>query len=113
MNKRGAWQGMLTIARLNWPFYVAVVVVLLGAIAGWIALPTFWPVFALALAGCLYFLIGSLGVSHWIYDRSDLYRWKWVDRALDGVAANRVIFCHSGFDESSESLREKLQPFAF
>ena len=110
MNARRPWQGMLIIARLNWPFYGAVVAVLVVAIAGWIALPTLWPLFALALAGCLYFLVGSLGVSHWIYDRSDLYRWGWTERALAGLASSRVIFCHSGFDEASELLREKLQP---
>ncbi len=40
-----------------------------------------------------------------MYDRSDLYRWKWLGRVLGGAKIKRAIFCHAGFDEASESLR--------
>ncbi len=106
MNGRGRWQGMLAIARFNWPvFVVALVGVLVcaGAEVGWLRVCG-----ALGLAGALYFLLGSLGVSHFIYDRSDLYRWGWTRRALKGAAPGRMVFCHSGFDEASAALKGNL-----
>lgn len=108
MSERGRWQGMLTIARLNWPFYLVEGIMLIWACAGMIWISSLWPFFALIIAGGLYFVGGSLGVSHCIYDLSDLYRWRWVDRSLKGAPRRRVVFCHSGFDEASDSLREKL-----
>jgi hypothetical protein len=102
---------MMAIARFNWPFYVAALAILFTASAGLVLLPTLPPrlICAGALAGAVYFLLGSLGVSHLIYDRSDLYRWRWLDRALHGMKLRRAIFCHSGFDETSEDLRARFQ----
>lgn len=109
MKTRGKWQGMLTIARFNWPFYLAAAAVLLISLVGLIALssPLRW-ICAMAFVGALYFLVGSLGVSHLVYDRSDIYRWKWLDRVLlqAGGSTERMIGCHSGFDEVSPSLQE-------
>ncbi len=108
MKARESWQGMMTIARFNWPMYVAAIVVLIGAMGILPLLPgtTLKLIAGAALVGTAYFLIGSLGVSHLIYDRSDLYRWGWLARALDGANRGRFILCHSGFDECSEVLRE-------
>ncbi len=102
---------MLTIARLNWPFYIGVAFLSVAAVGRTLWSPTPWLTLlsGLVLAGCVYFIVGSLGVSHQIYDRSDLYRWQWLDRALENGARVRIIFCHSGFDEASELLRQKLQ----
>jgi hypothetical protein len=110
MRTRRPWQGMMVIARFNWPFYIAAMAVLLASLVGWVFLSTFsWKlVCAAAAAGAAYFLFGSLGVSHLIYDRSDLYGWGWLDRALRGARLRRAIFCHSGFDEASEDLRARL-----
>ncbi len=105
MSERGKWDGMLAIARFNWPFYAAALAVLLMAlpVIGWFPL-----VGSLAIAGCVYFLIGSLGVSHWVYDRSDLYRWTWLDRALGNARTREMALCHSGFDEASAMLKQKF-----
>jgi hypothetical protein len=107
---RGKWQGMITIARFNWAFYVVAGAVLIVSFAGLFLFPTLAlrMVCSVALAGSLYFLVGSLGVSHLIYDRSDLYRWGWLDRALRGASKSAVIFCHSGFDETSPALHQRL-----
>jgi len=98
---------MWTIVRFNWPFYLIAVVILGCAAWGVFLSNPLWVQggFGVALLGSLYFLLGSLGVSHQVYDRSDLYRWKWVARALSGQAAPRIIFCHSGFDEASQDLQ--------
>ena len=110
MNKRGKWQGMLAIAQFNWPFYVAAVAVLMVSLAGFLLMSAFPSrlVCVLAFAGAGYFLFGSLGVSHLIYDRSDLHRYGWLERATKGCPMRQCIFCHSGFDEMSQALREKL-----
>lgn len=109
MTERGKWQGMVSIARFNWPFYAGALVVLIVSIVGLFLLPSplGW-LCALPLLGCLYFLVGSLGVSHLIYDRSDIYRFRWLDRALAGAAKDRIISCHSGFDETSGLLHQHL-----
>ena len=110
MKARGEWQGMLTIARFDWPFYVAAIAVAIASLAGLFLLAgvALKVACGLALAGAAYFLFGSLGVSHLIYDRSDLYRWGWLERALRGANIRQAIFCHSGFDETSPGLRKIL-----
>ncbi len=110
MIARRPWQGMLGIARFNWPFYAAAGVVLIASLCG-LVLSALLPVrllCLLAFAGAAYFVVGSLGVSHLIYDRSDLYRWQWLDRALRGASRERFIFCHSGFDETSSELGKRF-----
>lgn len=108
MSERGPWDGMLAIARFNWPFYAAACVVLLAGLAG-VAAGGFPAVAGgLAVPGCAYFLLGSLGVSHWIYDCSDLYRWSWLDRALKGARIEKIALCHSGFDDASEALKQRF-----
>lgn len=110
MNERGAWQGMWTVVRFNWPLYAAAVAVLAGAgiVLLLVSHTAARAVAALALGGCVWFLAGSLAASHLIYDRSDLYRWRWIERALRGSEARSFIFCHTGFDEASASLRQRL-----
>ncbi len=108
MNARGKWDGMFNIARFNWPFYLAASAVLIASLAG-LFLVTAFPLkvaCGLAFAGAVWFLFGSLGVSHFIYDRSNLYRWSWLERALLGVKMRRAILCHCGFDEASSELRK-------
>lgn len=110
MNARSQWQGMMTIARFNWPFYIAATVVLIISLSGLFLSSMFSVRFfcGVALAVAAYFVLGSLGISHFVYDRSDLYRWGWLDRALRGLNIRQAIFCHSGFDETSAELREKF-----
>jgi hypothetical protein len=112
MTPRGRWQGMGTILRFNWPFYLAAGVVLIAAVAGLVSpLPIPWKLLcAGAAVGAGYFLLVSLGVSHLVYDRSDLYRFGWLVRALGNVPPDHVVFCHSGFDDLSEALRLRLLP---
>ncbi|MDP9292644.1 MAG: class I SAM-dependent methyltransferase [Verrucomicrobiota bacterium] len=101
---------MMTIARLNWPFYLSAVAVLLASLGGLLLLTALETrlICFVASAGAAYFLFVSLCVSHLVYDRSDLYQWSWLDRALRGATGHEFIFCHSGFDETSPELREKL-----
>lgn len=109
--KRGKWQGMLAIVRFNWPFYGIAVVVFAAAVVGMFVWRDPWILafFGAIAMGSGYFVFVSLGVSHLIYDHSDLYRWQWLERVLGGGKIGRIVFCHSGFDEASDALRAKLQ----
>lgn len=105
MSGRGKWDGMLAIARFNWPFYAVAGGVLLMAI---VVTGYFTVSGGLVILGCAYFLLGSLGVSHWVYDLSDLYKWSWLDRALGKSRVEKIALCHSGFDEASGMLKRKF-----
>lgn len=107
MRKRGPWDGMLAIVHFNWPFYAVALLVLLAGIAGLFAGGLMAPGAGLIVLGCLWFLVGSLGVSHWVYDRSDLYRWAWLSRVLQNQSPDNILLCHSGFDEASEMLKPR------
>ncbi|HUR47674.1 MAG TPA: methyltransferase domain-containing protein [Candidatus Saccharimonadales bacterium] len=102
---------MLTIARFNWPMYAGVFFLLVASIAGlaFIEGRAQRAAGAFVLTGAAYFLIGSLVVSHLIYDRSALYRWEWLERALHGTSIREALFCHCGFDEASAALRSSLR----
>jgi hypothetical protein len=110
LKARGKCQGMVNIARFNWPFYIAASAVLIPSLAGTFLLHGLGLklVCCIVFAVAAYFLFVSLGVSHFIYDRSDLYLWGWLDRALRGSNMRQAIFCHSGFDEASAELRQRF-----
>lgn len=107
---RKPFQGVLNILRFNWDFYLmaaiglVVAIVLASVIAALAILPDWLNVFV--LLGCLglvYFVIGSLVVSYWVYDASPLYKWKWLESFLEKTP-KQALNIHAGFDESSESL---------
>ena len=105
---RGQFDGVLQIVRYNWTLYIVAVLVSTlvvflvdvvhppAALAGLLILGALAAVFWLAL---------SLAVSHYVYDRSDLYRWEWI---RERVAPNprHVVNIHAGLDETSPALQE-------
>lgn len=115
MSARGKWQGMFTIFRLNWPLYLIATIILVASLLsfGHVSRLDLKLGCALAAAGCLYFLLGSLGVSYLVYDRSDLYRWGWLGRAFKPNSARDVVLSHCGFDEVSLPLQQILPDAAF
>lgn len=109
---RGRWQGVVDILHYNRVMYaLAGIVVLLGlALAAW----TPWPPPARGLAGLAALgvaavALGSLAVSHAVYDRSELHRWTWLTRRTPRVGSWAVL--HAGLDEASPAL-ERLYPSA-
>jgi SAM-dependent methyltransferase len=101
---------MMMIARFNWPFYAGAGAVFIASACAliYLRMPLLRLTSGLALAASAYFLFVSLGVSHLVYDRSDLYRWRWLERALRDPTPSRGVFAHAGFDEASQAVREKL-----
>lgn len=113
---RGDWEGVAKVVRFNPAFFVGGVAALgLGAVA-LRALP--FPRWLAALgwsgwvAGAAQFA-ASILATHAVYDRSALFRWTWLPRALGGVAPARALIAHSGFDEVSVPLRAVLPETAF
>lgn len=105
--RRGRFEGMANVVRFNWPLYVvgACAVMAAVAMALWLPVPLWMRCIAwTGAAGAAYLLAASLVVSHWIYDRSRLYAFEWA-RSWAGDDAKCIVNLHSGFDETSEGLR--------
>jgi len=104
---RGRFEGLANVVRFNWPLYVSGLAIALAALAAGIVfhLPA-GPRIIVIVAACaaLYLLAASLLASHWIYDRSSLYRFEWAKR-FAGDPPRHILNVHTGFDESSPSLR--------
>ena len=104
---RGPYQGALQILRYNWGYYALAVAsaVLAVGLAALLARPAWFKVLLSAgAAAAVVWMVSSLAVSHYIYDRSPLYRWQWIAGALP-VAPARWLSIHAGLDESSPALR--------
>lgn len=108
MKERAPFQGVRQIARYNARFYLAAPLVCAAffSIGKNRALPRQAGVL-LNTGGALsaWWTFSSLLVSHWVYDRSPLYHWRWIEFFL-GRAPQRWANLHCGLDESSSALRE-------
>ena len=110
MRERGRFAGMWTIVRFNWPIYataLAIIPITLVAFV-FVGAPLLKVTCIAAVAGAVWFLVGSLAASHIVYDRSDLHRGNWLARALRGTVLRRAAVCHCGYDEISALVREQL-----
>lgn len=105
---RGKFQGTIQIVRFNWTFYVAASVVLLVAAALASKLP-FAPVVLMASGTALFWLITSLAVSYYIYDRAGLYDSAWIQREVNKRPSRWATF-HTGLDEFSPILSQAFAP---
>jgi SAM-dependent methyltransferase len=98
---RTPYQGVIQILQFNWVMYLITVI---GAGTACIALP-FVPAagriaIVLGITPALYWIVSSLAVSHYVYDRFPLYDLSWIARVL-ADAPRRWINIHSGLDETS------------
>jgi SAM-dependent methyltransferase len=107
---RTRFQGVAQIVRFNWPFYAGSALLLMAALwVGWVVqLPGLarglWTVGITMPAG---WLISSLAVAHYIYDRNSIYDGRWIERSLHAVPQYWVTF-HAGLDEFSAVLRKQF-----
>ena len=105
---RGPFDGVLNIVRYNWNLYVAAITICAVVVGLVLAVhpPTVLAVLLiLGAVAAVFWLALSLAVSHYVYDRSDLYRWQWI---RERVASNprHVVSIHAGLDETSTALQE-------
>ncbi len=110
---RKSYQGVWNIVRFNWPFYVVagIVILLVIGIAGYFSGLIYYFLLAAALAALGGMLV-SLVVSHYIYDRSGLYNFEWLDR-LNFPKAGSALTVNAGFDETTEILQHKFPSLRF
>ena len=100
------FRGARQILNYNLPFYRAAALGCLVATAVLIAVPLPGAVrlaLLTALAGVLFWTVSSLAVSHYIYDRSPLYRFEWT-RELLPSPPKRWLNIHAGLDYCSNAL---------
>lgn len=99
------YSGLWKIVRFNWPWYVgAAAVTAAGALWLRSGAADTWAVLVVAgLVAANLWLLLSLAVSHYVYDRSAVSRGAWLDR-LDPARVRRVAVFHAGHDEASEDL---------
>lgn len=105
---RSPAQGVRNIVRFNWPFFAAALSILLALFVGVLLTSGViqWVLMAVIFATALP-IAGSLAVSWWVYDRSNLYSLDWLDE-VPGLALGRVLNIHAGFDETSELLAPRV-----
>ena len=108
---RTRFQGVAQIVRFNWPFYLTATVLLFAGTCATLTVST--PLFVrgilfAAIAAAVFWLITSLIISHYIYDRAGIYDAVWIQRALSTPPKRWASF-HAGLDEFSALLR-RLYP---
>jgi SAM-dependent methyltransferase len=105
---RGPYDGVLQIVRYNWSLYVAGIAVS-ALVAGLVVVihppAVLTAVLILGAVAAVFWLALSLAVSHYVYDRSDLYRWEWI-RERVAPDPRHVVNIHAGLDETSLALQE-------
>jgi ubiquinone/menaquinone biosynthesis C-methylase UbiE len=105
---RGPFDGVLQIVRYNWSLYVAAIfgsLLVVGLVVVTHPPTVLAGLLILGAIAALFWLALSLAVSHYVYDRSDLYRWQWI---RERIAPNpgHVVNIHAGLDETSLALQE-------
>lgn len=110
---RGALQGSKNVIRFNWHFYVFA-----GACACLLLLireqvdPVVRSVVDIVLILTIAPTFTSMAVSLYVYDLSDLYTLKWLDRiTLEKV--DTIVSITAGFDEFSTLLKERFSSSTF
>jgi SAM-dependent methyltransferase len=102
--------GVAKIVRFNWPWYLLAILLALAIFAasasGTLPGPWIGPgLAALSLGG--FWMVSSLAVSHYVYDRSPVCHGDWLRG--DGVASARtVVVFHAGQDEASGIAARRL-----
>jgi hypothetical protein len=105
---RKPFQGVMNIIRFNWHFYVAAAAVVSILLAASMMLDMLaFRICILIAAGIVISTFISLLVSYYVYDRSDLYSFRWLQRFRESANLN-IINVHAGFDETSGILRNNF-----
>jgi SAM-dependent methyltransferase len=112
---RSPFRGLVHIVQFNWPQYAAGLAAIAIAVALLVSVPlaprSRWLI-AVGVAAAAWWLVASLVASWWIYDLSPLTRWSWLTNYLprDKLPLLCVLNIHSGFDDTTETLRHVLAP---
>lgn len=103
--KRTRYQGVFSVVRFNWHFFLGAAIAAISLIAVACFLPFGFALLCLlAVFGVIVTVLVSLGATYLAYDASPLYRLDWLAPHLPDVGT--VANVHAGFDETSGLLRE-------
>ena len=106
--KRNRFQGIINVVRFNRHFYLMSLIVLFTLLSTVRLFPEIiqTPLFiGIGLAVIIIFI--SLAVSFYVYDLSDLYKIKWLDK-LSKATTKQILNINAGFDETSEIILRKF-----
>src|SRR5688500_1350832 len=104
------YRGVAKIARFNWPWYavaavaITVGIILLRSDAVGNEVRSIGTVGLIVVA---LWLILSLAVSHYIYDRSAVSRGEWIN-SIDAASVRSAAIFHAGQDEASDIVKRRL-----
>jgi len=103
---RTPYQGVMNVVRFNWHFYViaGIAVLLILFASAYVENFVFWFLVVLAF-GILTSTCVSLLVSYYVYDRSNLYDFTWLNQFNK---LETIVNIHAGFDETSWILKKKF-----
>ncbi len=101
---RPGFAGVAKIVRFNRGKYAAALVAVVALVVA-ATDASFRVVALIAIAVIVFGVAVSLGVSHWVYDRSALYDLRWSDTIN---RSDRVAVVHAGLDEVSPILRARM-----
>ncbi len=105
---RTLYQGVINIIRFNPGIFItAALAIAIGMIG--VIITTDWLQFliAAALTGAIFSLLISLIVSHWIYDRSEIYSLPSLKNLTSSTHENWLTI-NAGFDEITPTLRTQF-----
>lgn len=109
--RTASFKGVLQILAFNWTFYALgtlVILTLLLLSLHFAIPPPLKLVLYPAMALTLFWMASSLLVSHYVYDRSRLYRWNWLAPLFNTPPAHWANI-HAGLDQTTDAL-ERLFP---
>ena len=103
MNYRG-WEGAIRILIFNRGWYALGAAAAASGFAASIFVAQPWrSILLLAVAPALFWLIASIAVSHYVYDRSPLYDFNWLAESLH-EPPRRWVNIHAGLEETGPAL---------
>jgi ubiquinone/menaquinone biosynthesis C-methylase UbiE len=106
---RKPFQGVLNIIRFNWHFYIISLAFLLLLAIFYRYLNEPFRIFsAILFFGIILTNFITLAVSFYVYDLSDLYKFKWTND-LRKQENGAIVNINAGFDETSELLKNKFE----
>jgi SAM-dependent methyltransferase len=101
-----SYSGASKIVRFNWPWFVLAVLITVVAVlllhTGALDGPSV-VVAAAVLFASGFWLLASLVVSHYVYDRSPVSRGEWL-HGVDPATVRRAVVFHAGQNEASAAL---------
>ncbi len=106
-NLRTPFQGLVNVISFNrYTYILAIILAAIGFAVG--CYSDEWQIYGYIMGiAAIVPVIASVVVSHYVYDRSDLYTLNWLE-GVEIASTGLILNFHSGFDETSGLLRDRF-----